>query len=451
MSVMTRRAFFSTLSGVALAAQQKPRRPNVVVIYTDDQGIGDLGCYGSAEVKTPNMDRLARSGTRFTDWYSNCPVCSPSRAALLTGKYPQRTGVTNVLTSVASFDTPGLRAGEVTLPHELRKLGYRTAAIGKWHLGSAPQSRPLAQGFEQFYGFYSGWTDGFSHRYYVQSGKPQQIFHDLWDNEEEAWADPEPHTELFSRKAQEFIGRQSAGAPFLLYLAYGAPHYPMIAPRKYLDRFPATMDRDRRMHAAMVAMVDDGVGMVLDALRARDLERDTIVFFQSDNGATRETRADHAGRAYEGGSNAPFRGYKAGLFEGGIRMPALMSWPGRIPAGQVVRGVGAAMDILPTILNWAGGSVPAGLDGADAGAMITKNAPSPHEVIFWDYQNQSAVRAGDWKLIVNPPSFPGEPVRDKLWLSNLKDDPAEKRNWIQEQPRIAQQLEERLEAWKKSI
>ncbi len=448
---MTRRAFFPALGGAAFAAKQKPRRPNVVVIYTDDQGIGDVGCYGAAEVKTPNLDRLARSGVRFTDWYSNCPVCSPSRASLLTGKYQQRTGITNVLTSVASFDIPGLRAGEVTLPHELRKLGYRTAAIGKWHLGSAAQSRPMAQGFEQFYGFYSGWTDGFSHRYYVQAGKPQQIFHDLWENGEEAWADPEPHTELFSRKAKEYIGRQSADTPFFLYLAYGAPHYPMIAPRKYLDRFPATMDRDRRMHLAMVAMVDDGVGLVLDALRARNLERDTIVFFQSDNGATCETRADHAGGTYRGGSNAPFRGYKAGLFEGGIRMPALMSWPARIPAGQVLRGVGAAMDILPTMLNWAGGSVPAGLDGTDAGAMITKNAASPHEVIFWDYQNQSAVRAGDWKLIVNPPNFPGEPVGDKLWLSNLKDDPAEKRNWINEQPRIAQQLQERLEAWQKTV
>jgi arylsulfatase A-like enzyme len=438
------------LAGSALGARQAPRRPHVVVVYTDDQGIGDLGCYGASDVKTPHLDRLARSGARFTDWYSNCPVCSPSRASLLTGKYPQRTGVTQVLTSVASFDTPGLREGEVTLAHELRKLGYRTAVVGKWHLGSAPQSRPLRQGFDEFFGFYSGWTDGYSHRYYVQSGKPQQIFHDLWQNGEEAWADPEPHTELFSRKAKDVIAKQS-DRPFFLYLAYGAPHYPMIAPRKYLDRFPPGMDRDRRMHAAMLAMIDDGVGMLLDELRARNLERDTIVIFQSDNGATRETRADHAGRPYAGGSNAPFRGYKAGLFEGGIRMPTLMSWPGRIPAGQVVRGMGAAMDILPTVLGWAGGAAPAGLDGVDVGSMIVNGAASPHEALFWEYSKQSAVRAGDWKLIVNPPSSPGDPVTDAQWLSNLKDDPGEKRNRIQDEPRIARQLQQRLETWKKSV
>lgn len=449
--MITRRALFPALAGTALAAQQKLRRPNVVVIYTDDQGIGDAGCYGATDVKTPNMDRLAREGARFTDWYSNCPVCSPSRASLLTGKYPQRTGLTDVLTSVASFDTPGLREGEVTLPHELRKLGYRTAAIGKWHLGSVPHSRPMAQGFDQFYGFYSGWTDAFSHRYYVQAGTPQQIFHDLWENERETWADPDHHTELFSRKAREYINRQSVGTPFFLYLAYGAPHFPMIAPRKYVARFPAAMDRDRRMHAAMVAMVDDGVGILLDGLRARNLERDTLVILQSDNGATIETRADHAGRRYRGGSNAPFRGYKAGLFEGGIRMPTLMRWPGHIPAGQVVRGMGAAMDVMPTVLGWAGGALPPGLDGANAGSMIASGAASPHDALFWDYQKQSAVRAGDWKLIINPPSFPGEPIPDELWLSNLKDDPAEKRNWIHEQPRIAEQLQERLRAWKKSV
>ena len=222
----SRRRFISTLAGAALAPAQTPRRPNVVVIYTDDQGIGDLGCYGANEVQTPHIDALARSGARFTDWYSNCPVCSPSRASLLTGKYPQRTGITNVLTSVASFDTPGLRRGEVTLGGELRKLGYRSAAIGKWHLGSAAQSRPLQQGFDQFYGFYSGWTDGFSHRYYVQSGKPQQIFHDLWENGEEAWADPEHHVELFSRKAKEYIGEAKGRAVLSLPGLWGAalPH-----------------------------------------------------------------------------------------------------------------------------------------------------------------------------------------------------------------------------------
>ncbi len=449
----TRREFAASLAGAALAAPQTARRPNIVVIYTDDQGIGDLGCYGAADVKTPNMDRLASMGARFTDWYSNAPVCSPSRASLLTGKYPQRTGVTKVLNSPAEFNEPGLRQGEVTLPAELKKLGYRTAIVGKWHLGSAAHSRPRVQGFDEFFGFYSGWTDGFSHRYYRQGGDGKQIFHDLWQDEEETWADPENHSELFARKAREFLARQSAGDPFFLYLAFGAPHYPMIAPRKYIERFPAAMDRDRRMHAAMLAMVDDGVGMVLDALRAKGLERGTIVFFQSDNGATRETAADHRGRPYRGGSNAPFRGYKAGLFEGGIRMPALMCWPGRIPAGTVVSGVGAAMDIFPTMLGWAGAvdSHAGRIDGRDISAMITAGAPSPHQAVFWEYGNQRAVRAGDWKLIVNPPSYAGEKISDKVWLSNLREDPGERQNLAATRPEIVWDLEGRLEAWRKTL
>jgi arylsulfatase A-like enzyme len=452
----TRRAFLSALSG-ALAAPlvaQAARRPNFLIIYTDDQGIGDVGCYGAKDVKTPHMDRLAARGVRFTDWYSNSPVCSPSRAALLTGKYPQRVGIPVVLNSSATFDTPGLRAGEVTLARELQKLSYRTAAIGKWHLGSVPHSRPRAQGFDDFFGFYSGWIDGFSHRYYVQTNpRVQQIYHDLWHNDTEVWEDPNYHTEVFARRAVEFLGSQTPGNPFFLYVAFGAPHYPMIAPRKYLERFPATMDRDRRMHAASVAAVDDGIGAILDALRARGLDRDTVIFFQSDNGATEETRADHRGRPYRGGSNAPFRGFKAGLFEGGIRMPASLSWPGRIPAGKTGSEVGLAMDIFPTFLRWADpqARVPDDLDGRDAGAMVASGAPSPHDDVFWSYQNQTAIRRGAWKLIVNPPSVPGDEVKDPVWLSNLKDDPYEKRNWLSEQTQVAQELRRRLDAWKATL
>lgn len=451
---MNRRGFLSTLAGAAVAAPQRAaQRPNFVIIYTDDQGIGDLGCYGATDVKTPHLDALAARGARLTDWYSNSPVCSPSRAALLTGKYPQRVGIPVVLTSNASFAVPGLPAGETTLPGALQKSGYRTAAIGKWHVGSAAHSRPLAQGFQDFFGFYSGWIDGFSHRYYTQSGGMQQIFHDLWHNEEEVFADPEYHTELFARQAADQIQRQPKQHPFLLYVAFGAPHYPMIAPRRYTDRFAASMDRDRRMHAAMIAAVDDGVGRIMDALRASGLQDNTVVFFQSDNGATIETRADHAGRPYHGGSNRPFRGYKAGLFEGGIRMPALMSWPGHIRAGSVVSGVGAAMDILPTFLHWAGAAqaTPSGIDGRNVAAMFEGGAPSPHDTVFWSYLNQLAARRGRWKLILNPPSFPGEPVSEKLWLSDLETDPSESRNHAAQQTEIVRDLKAALEAWAQSL
>jgi arylsulfatase A-like enzyme len=228
--------------GAALtgAAAQSANRPNVIVIMADDMGFGDLGANGATDAKTPNMDRLAASGIRFTDWHANSPVCSPSRASLLTGKYPQHAGVPNILPSPPNFDQPGLKAGEATIASELRKAGYRTGAVGKWHLGSAAASRPRAQGFDQFFGFYAGWTDYYSHTYYRLSaqGGVNSILHDMWRNETEVFESPVYQTELLGREAKAFVAVQSAAQPFFLYLAFGAPHYPMIAPQQYLDRFP---------------------------------------------------------------------------------------------------------------------------------------------------------------------------------------------------------------------
>jgi arylsulfatase A-like enzyme len=436
----------------AAAAQVQPRKPNFIVIYTDDQGIGDMGCYGARDVKTPHMDRLAARGVRFTDWYSNSPVCSPSRCALMTGQYPWRHGIMNFLPAKATQDVPGMKASAVTLPGELRKLGYHTAAVGKWHLGSSPESRPLKQGFDEHFGFYSGWNDYYSHRYYNMSRTaPEHIFHDLWRNGEEVFEDPAYTTELFSREAKAFIERQKKDQPFFLYLAHGAPHYPMIAPKKYVARFPASLDRDRRMHAAMLAAVDDGIGEILELLKKRGLDRDTVIFFQSDNGATSEGRSDSQGRPYRGGSNAPFRGYKGGLFEGGIRMPALMSWPGTIPAGKVVDAPGQTMDIMPTFLGWAGAPVPPKLDGLDAAPMIAQSGPSPHTEMFWEYQGQTAIRRGDWKFMLGAKEGLGEDAVARKWLSNLKDDPGERRNWLEQASRVGSELEARLNEWAKQV
>jgi arylsulfatase A-like enzyme len=443
---------FGALAGTALAAPfahgaQAAKRPNFVIIYTDDQGIGDLGCYGASDIKTPNLDRLAKAGARFTNWYSNSPVCSPSRASVLTGKYPQRTGIVDVLDSSAKFDIPGLRQGERTLASELKKAGYATAAVGKWHLGSAPHSKPMAQGFENFFGFYSGWTDYYSHRYY-KLANGRDITHDLWRNDQEVFEEPGYQTEILAREAEAFVGKQSSAKPFFLYLAFGAPHYPMMAPAKYVDRFPSSMDRDRRMHAAMVAAVDDGVGRLTDALKAKGLLQNTVIYFQSDNGATSESRADHAGRFYRGGSNAPFRGWKMGLFEGGIRIPALLSGPGIAPG--VVNEPGAAIDVLPTFLSMAGAEAPDGIDGLNIGPMLKAGGRSPHDAIFWWYKNQLAVRRGKWKLILNPPQF-DQPIKDTLWLSDLESDPSEKNNWASGNEAVVRDLTARLTAWQKSV
>ncbi len=445
---MNRRQFLAGLGATAALAQ--PRRPNFLVIVTDDHGIGDVGCYGHPEALTPNLDRLAASGVRFTQWYSSAPVCSASRAGLLTGRYPDRTGVKGALVSQPGFDVPGLRTGEITLPGLLRPLGYRTAAIGKWHLGSAPPSRPRAQGFDEFFGWYSGWLDAYSHRYYKLGSSPGNIFHDLWRDDREVFEEPAYMTEVLGREAESFLAKQNGQNPFFLYLAFGAPHYSLMAPKKYMDRFPADMPRDRHTLLAMVAAVDDVIGRLLDRLAAQGLDRDTVVYFQADNGATREVRAANDGKPATAGSNAPYRGYKLGLFDGGMHVPAMLRIPGWTPPARVENRPCMSMDILPTFVKLAGGTVPPRVDGQDFLPVLQGDA-SPHEYMFWSFGNERAVRFGDWKLILNPPDFPGEEVHTKIWLSNLEADPSEKVNLAGREPARAAQLMEKIRAWERDV
>lgn len=455
MSFPSRRDILKLIpvGAVSAAAQNSPRsRPNFVVIVTDDQGIGDVGCYGHPEVRTPNLDRLAASGVRFTQWYANAPICSASRAAIMTGKYPDRAGVQGALTSQPTWDVAGLRAGETTFPRLLHDRGYHTAAFGKWHLGSAPQSRPMAQGFDDFFGWYSGWLDAYSHRYYQLGGPPGKIFHDLWRNDTEVFEEPTYMTELLGREAQSFLARQTQEQPFLLYLAFGAPHYSMMAPKKYLDRFPATMERDRRTHLAMVAAVDDVVGALLDQLKQQGLEDNTVIWFQSDNGATREERASSYGKPYNGGSNAPYRAWKQGLFDGGMHVPALLRVPGVTKPGQVFTKPLMSMDLLPTFLSLADTQAkpPGDIDGKTILSVIS-GAAEPHEYMFWSFNDQRAVRFGDWKLILNPPSYPGDEIADKVWLSNLEADPGEQKNLAAAESVRVKQLREKIAAWEREM
>jgi arylsulfatase A-like enzyme len=442
----------SSGAAASLAAAQDAARgkPNFVVIVTDDHGIGDVGCYGNPEVRTPNLDRLASSGVRFTQWYSNAPICSASRAAILTGQYPDRAGVKGALTSEPTWDVPGLRQGETTLPGLLRGMGYRTGAIGKWHLGSIAHSRPTAQGFDEFFGWYSGWLDAYSHRYYQLGSPPGKIFHDLWRNGTEVFEEPAYMTEVLGREAQAFLARQSRRQPFLLYLAFGAPHYSMMAPKKYLDRFPPDMERDRRTHLAMVAAVDDVVGALLNQIRDLGIERDTVIWFQADNGATNEVRASSYGLPYRGGSNGPYRGYKQGLFDGGMHVPAILRAPGLVQAGQVWNRPMISMDLMPTFVKMAGGTAPAGIDGQDL-LPVLRGQSAPHEYLFWSFNNQRAVRQGDWKLVINTPSFPGDEVADKVWLSNLEADPGERRNLAGAEGARTAALTEKIRNWEREM
>jgi arylsulfatase A-like enzyme len=454
MPELFRRDLLKLLPVAALVDAQPParRKPNFIVILTDDQGIGDVGCYGHPEVRTPNLDRLARSGTRFNQWYSNAPICSASRAAILTGQFPDRAGVKGALTSEPTWNVPGLRADETTLPRLLSQRGYHTAAFGKWHLGSAPHSRPTAQGFDEFFGWYSGWLDAYSHRYYQLGSPPGKIFHDLWRNDTEVFEEPAYMTELLGREAQAYLARQSAQQPFLLYLAFGAPHYSMMAPRKYLDRFPATMDRDRRTHLAMVAAVDDVIGALLEQLKRQGLDDNTVIWFQSDNGATREVRASSDGKPYRGGSNEPYRGWKQGLFDGGMHVPAILCAPGHVKPGQVWDRPMMSMDLLPTFLTLADPQFQPTpqMDGRDI-LPVLRGEAQPHESLYWSFDKGRAVRSGDWKLILNPPQFPGDELSDKVWLSNLEADPGEKTNLASQYPDRVKSLLEKIRVWERDV
>ncbi|HEX3813871.1 MAG TPA: sulfatase-like hydrolase/transferase, partial [Mycobacteriales bacterium] len=291
-------------------------RPNLIVIMADDLGYGDLSCMGS-EFRTPHLDRLAASGIRFTNWYSNAPVCSPSRAALLSGRYPHRTGVTHILGGRRGA-VPGLSDGVPTFAEALRdRAGYRTAHVGKWHLGTDRAALPDRHGFDQWFGFTAGCFDYYSHLFYYDPAL--NPVHDLWDNGAEIYRNGEYATDLFTDEAVGAIRSWSAADsddPFCLYLGYNAPHYPMHAPAEYLDRFRHLPD-DRRIMAAMVSCMDDGIGRILDELDRQDLTEDTCVFFMSDNGPSPESRNWMDGREdpYYGGSAGVFRGHKYSLYE----------------------------------------------------------------------------------------------------------------------------------------
>lgn len=423
------------------------REPNFVIIYCDDLGYGDLGCFGSEYIKTPHLDALACEGIRFTNWYSNSPVCSPSRASLLTGRYPRNAGVSHILGG--SRDTPGLLPSEITIATALRGAGYRTAIFGKWHLGVTPECRPNAHGFDEFFGFLAGCVDYYSHIFYWGQGNGINPIHDLWYNGEEVWENGNYLTELITERSVEFINGH-ADEPFFLYIAYNAPHYPMHAPQKYLDRYP-DLEWDKRIMAAMISAVDDGVGEITNALRSNGLHEHTIIFFSSDNGPSTESRnwLDGTQDHYYGGSAGGFLGAKGSLFEGGIREPAIIAWPGHFPAGVTRDQPCAMMDILPTFLELAGSSMPDGreIDGRSVVPVIHANTPGPHKRIFWEYNKQLAVREGKWKLVLNGKLDFSRSHPDEIHLADLNSDQGECLNLAGAHPEVVSELAAAVREW----
>jgi arylsulfatase A-like enzyme len=428
----SRRAFLGTLGAGALAAltirelrAQAPalRKPNIVVILADDLGYGGIGVQGCTDIPTPNIDSIARDGIRFTSGYASCPLCSPTRAGLQTGRYQQRFGHEfNPGANAISSETFYLAEDEVTLAERLKPLGYTTGMFGKWHLGYREGSRPTERGYDEFYGFL-----GAAHPY-TPAAKTAPIYRGI-----EPVEAPPYLTDAFGREAVSFIERHKS-EPFYLYVPFNAVHSPLQATEQYLDRFAGITDEKRRTHAAMLSALDDNVGLVLTALRDQELEKDTLLVFLSDNGGPTTVTTS---------SNLPLRGYKGQMWEGGIRIPYMVRWPGILEAGKVLDKPVVSLDIHPTAVVAAGGTVdPAWkLDGVDIMPFLKDPSTAPpHETLCWRMGEIHAIRDGDWKLVAQT----GE---DAPRLYNLEEDISETHDLAADSPDKLRELTEKWGAW----
>ena len=474
--------------GFALAAAPAhaapARKPNVIVILADDLGYGDTGAYGSKIVKTPNIDALAADGVRFTQGYVSHPVCSPSRAGLLTGRYQTRFGYE--FNPVDRDRTGGVSLGETFIGQVMQKAGYRTSIVGKWHLGASGAYHPLARGFDEYFGTTSGFNA------FIVDAKPGDEFHnppgasaslstaegggDLGSGSDEAqmvalrarlpvYRGREPvevkqHlTEAFTDEALKFIG-ENKSKPFFLYLAHTTPHTPLQAPAKYIERYKHIENKGQRVYAAMVSSLDDSVGAIRAKLKAEGIEKDTLIVFLSDNGC--------AGYVGDACTNAPLNGYKGMHLDGGVRVPFVMAWPGHIKGGQVDDRVVSSLDIAPTAAAMAGGTMPKGSDGVDLIPYLTgKNAGPPNPTLYWRSGVNFAIRDGDWKMWLVNRADPSEtaatgssvtrdgveakmsPLGYFTMLYNLKDDPGEKTNLAGSRSDVVAGLKAKIEAWDK--
>ncbi|MGB6223660.1 sulfatase-like hydrolase/transferase [Haloferula sp.] len=430
-------------AGVGLAAETPDRAPNVIVIFTDDHGWADAGCYGSKDIETPNIDALAKRGVRFTQFCAAAPVCSPSRAGLLTGRFPPRAGMPG--NAPSTLGEPGMPPGEVTIAETLKQAGYATGHIGKWHLGFTPETMPLGQGFDYSFGHMGGCIDNFSHFFYWNG--PNR--HDLWRNGKAVQMPGRYFPDLMVEEAGQFM-EKNKDRPFFIYFAPSVPHYPYQGTPEWLERYK-DLPYPRNLYAAFLSTIDERIGHLLERMDALGLREDTIVIFQSDHGYSTEDRA-HFG----GGSSGPFRGAKFSLFEGGFRVPAIISWPGKLPQGEVRDQLAHGCDWLPTIAELTGAEIlNPDIDGKSLLPVIqSADTPSPHDVLHWVHGNSWAVREGDWKIIINPLETGGKKPRAKVespWLSNLALDQGEQKNFAEEYPDIVRKLTALHQSWVKSI
>jgi len=451
---MWRRVFILTAlliglitTGANLSAHQSPQKvfqkPNVVLIIMDDLGYGDIGSYGVRDARTPNLDRLAREGVRLTESYANAPNCTPTRAALISGRYQQRVDLEWPLES--NEQQRGLPVTGRSLPALLKTNGYATALVGKWHLGFKPQFGPNAHGFDEFFGFLSGAVDYYTHR--RGDGTP-----DLFENVTPIEA-PDYLTDEITQRAVRFVDHHAAG-PFFLEVAYNAVHWPFQPPnhrptdRNAVPQPGATGDlrlsqgpddekpATREDYVRMLERADEGIGKILTALARHGLSRNTLVIFTNDNGGEWLSR------------NTPFSHRKSTLWEGGIRVPLILRWPGQLPAGKTSAQVAITMDLTASILAITRTVVPPGhhLDGINIIPSLMGQLPVVHRDLFWRIVRpnllQKAVRSGQWKLLIDGRHF---------LLFDLKHDPGERNDLAARHPKLVLKLKRQLAEWERDV
>ncbi|HUS93430.1 MAG TPA: sulfatase [Phycisphaerae bacterium] len=420
-----------------LAAEGDAPRPNILMILVDDLGYGDLSGYGAKDMRTPHVDALAAGGMRFRNFYANCPVCSPTRAALLTGRYPALVGVPGVIRTHDGDNWGHLSREAVLLPEALRKAGYDTAIVGKWHLGLASPNTPNDRGFDHFHGFLGDMMDDY------HTHRRHGINYLRLDRQE---IDPKGHaTDLFTQWAVEYLqGRKGKAKPFFLYLAYNAPHTPIQPPAEWLAKVQKRqpdLPAGRAKLVALIEHMDDGIGQVTAALKQAGLADSTLVIFSSDNG----------GQSGVGANNGPTRAGKGTMYEGGLRVPTCAVWPGKIARGVETDRVALTMDLYPTILEAAGAAnlCPKDIEGRSVlPLLLGREMPAEDRMLFFTRREggphkggtSDAVIAGGWKLLRNLPGA-------KLELYNLRDDPREQRNLAAgtDRPAVYDRLAQALE------
>lgn len=416
-------AIASFLPCLALAAGSA-RKPNIVLIVGDDMGYADIGVHGCKDIPTPHIDSLAKNGVRCTSGYVSGPYCSPTRAGLLTGRYQQRFGH-EFNPGPSPKGGVGLDLNQKTIADRLKAVGYKTGMVGKWHLGSGEKYHPLSRGFDEYFGFLGG-----AHPYLAgANGSLKGILRGREEVDENEYL-----TDAFAREAKSYIERHAA-EPFFLYLTFNAVHTPMEATEKYLSRFQNISDPKRQKYAAMMSAMDDAIGQVLGTLREKKLEEDTLVFLISDNGGP--TQAN-------GSDNRPLNGVKATTWEGGVRVPFLVQWKGKVPAGIPYDQPVIQLDLLPTALAAAGAKLDDNLDGVNLLPYLQAESKPvkspPHEALYWRMGPQAAMRKGDWKITKARGA-------SDFSLYNLATDIGETRDLSSENPEQRKALIEEWTAW----